>query len=169
MFLDLSAFTRTFSVVLILLISSFKFFWKLLLIFLNSIFFTSNINSFSKSDSSSTVGGHLDELKPYVSFRVESDFPRNSKVFHLIRLITLSTLDTSFILYPCFDGCGMFLVEYSILNVSIANSVTLYSAERLRSVSTITKNIFVVINSLECSMGIKPMLICKLFNPLKVP
>ena len=35
----------------------------------------------------------------------------------------------------------MFLVEYSILNVSIARSVTLYSARRLRSVlsSTIDK------------------------------
>ena len=35
----------------------------------------------------------------------------------------------------------MFLVEYSILNVSIARSVTLYSARRLRSVlsSTIGK------------------------------
>ena len=126
---------------LILLISSFKFFRKLLLIFLNSIFFTRNINSFSKSDSSSTIGGHLHELKPYVSFRVESNFKRNSKVFHLISLITLSTLDISFILYSCFDGCGMFLVEYSILNVSIARSVTLYSARRLRSAAAITKNV----------------------------
>ena len=47
----------------------------------------------------------------------------------------------------------MFLVEYSILNVSIVKSVTLYSAQPLRSVSTITKRIFVVITALECSMG----------------
>ena len=141
MFLDLSAFTITFLEVLILLISSFKLLIFLLLIFLNSIFFTRNINLFSKSDSSSTIGGHLHELKPYVSFPVESNFPRNYKVFDLIRLITLSTLDISFILYSCFEGCGMFLVEYSILNVSIARSVTLYSARRLRSVSAITKNV----------------------------
>ena len=145
MFLDLSALTRTFLGVLILLISSFKFFWKLLLIFLNSIFFTKNSYSFSKSDSSSTVGGHLHEVKPYVSCRVESNFPRNSKVFHLIRLITLSTLDISFILYSCFDGCGMFLVEYSIVNVSIARSVTLYSAQTLRRASAITINMYMYI------------------------
>ena len=47
----------------------------------------------------------------------------------------------------------MFLVEYSILNVSIASSITLYSAQQLRSVSTITERIFVVIIALECSMG----------------
>ena len=89
MLLNLSALMRTFLEELILLISSFKFFWKLLLIFLNLLFFTRNINSFSKSESSSTIGGHLHKLKPYVSFQVPSNFPRNSKVFHFIRLITL--------------------------------------------------------------------------------
>ena len=47
----------------------------------------------------------------------------------------------------------MFPVKYSISNVSIVKSVMLYSAQRLRSVSTITKRTLVVITALERPTG----------------
>ena len=34
----------------------------------------------------------------------------------------------------------MYIYKYSILNLTIATSVTLYSAQQLTSISTITKN-----------------------------
>ena len=39
------------------------------------------------------------------------------------------------------------------LKCSIVSSVTVYSAQRLRSVSAITEKMFVLITALECSMG----------------
>ena len=89
MFLDLFALTRTILVVLILLKSSFKFFWKLLLIFPNSIFFTKNINSFAKSDSAITIDqkdrSKIDEL---------SDF--ENELMFLVKNIEFKNINSSF-------------------------------------------------------------------------
>ena len=111
-FLDLSEKTKILLLFLICSMSFSSFPWKLLHICVNSTPFIISCNSFPKSVISWIAGGHLTDLRLYLSKLLLLSFPRNSRHFHLILFFdTFSVFDINCILYWCFGGIGIFLTE----------------------------------------------------------
>ena len=67
--------------------------------------------SSSKGLNSLICGGDFLDLKPYVSFAVDSVLFRKWKAFHRIRRMKCSVFSINVFKYSFFFGSGMFLVE----------------------------------------------------------
>ena len=62
----------------------------------------------SNSASSSIAGGHFGDLKPKACFSFDHNFRKNCNAFHLIRFVTLLTLDINCVIYSFSDGIAIF-------------------------------------------------------------
>ena len=96
------------------------FFWKWFIVFLNLIFCTNAIKSFSNCMKSFTCFSVFKDLSPYHSlFMPFVSFLTLHNTFHLILLITISILSIIYNKYVLFCGIPMFFIEHPKLISSI--------------------------------------------------
>ena len=119
-----------------------NFLWKWFFVFLNLMFCTNAIISFSKGMNYFTFFGYFENLNPYLSAFMPFVFILSlHNAFHLILLITMSIFSINYNKNDLFCGIRMFFIEYSKL---------IWKTERKTELVSKSSQLFWSINNCVC-------------------